>query len=383
MVKFTANTAELKKSLSIVALAVGKITNHIQSHALFSIIGDQCHLGSTDEDKVAESLFLLSEVEGGDIQFTADPKNMMKLLTSTDSAETDFTYEPETKTLKVFTSKSKKSFLSFASLNPEKFLMPNLELQELKHTVITEVFLDGIKFAQGFINEKDEKFSNIYITNGVFFGANGNTKVGAFASPDMRDAPNLALRKTVLSSIASMVEKADITEIAIKTSEKLITFSSPDNSHTFGFRKSTAVTPSFPIKTDPPALPMFNVDRILFQKKLNRLSLTSWEDVGLKMTIKDQELEMETVGERPSIETLPCKCEAEEPIEFIIQCNKFKQVLGLYKASNVDVYVAKGRCTLYSVANIEIEEEGKEEPVNKSFTAVGLMTLARLIKENG
>ena len=96
-----------------------------------------------------------------------------------------------------------------------------------------------------------------------------------------------------------------------------------------------------------------------------------------------ENLERETVGDRPSYETLPRKCEAKEPIEFIIQCNKFKGVLGLYKASNVDVYIAKGRCVIHSNANIEINEEDSKELVNKPFTAVGLMTLARLIKENG
>ena len=98
------------------------------------------------------------------------------------------------------------------------------------------------------------------------------------------------------------------------------------------------------------------------------------------MSVKGENLEMETVGERPSFDNIACKCESEEPINFVIQCEKFKSVLSMYKASNVDVYIAKGRCTIYSEAEIEITEEGKEEPVMKPFTAVGLMTLARLVK---
>lgn len=379
MIKFTANTAELKKALAITSLAAGKITNHIQSHALFTVQGDQCHVNSSDEDKVAESFFLLTGIEGGDIQFTADPKNLQKLLNSMDSAETKLTFEPETMTLKVYASDNKRSYLSFASMDPEKFLSPSLSKQELKHTITKEIFLDGIKFVQGFLLEKDEKFSNIYISKGVFYGANGNTRVGAFTSPEMSEFPDLILRKSVLTSIASMVEKTGITEIAIKTSDKLITFHSADDVHCFGFRKSTAVTPKFPISTEVPDFPKFNIDRALFLKKLNRLSLTSWEDIGIKMSIKEKTLEMETVGERPSFESTPCKCDSKEPIDFVIQCNKFKAVLGLFKASNVDVYIAKNNCTIYSNAKIEIDE-GKEEPITKPFIATGLMTLARLIK---
>jgi hypothetical protein len=382
MIKFTTETAELKKALSIVALATGKISTHIQSHALFSIKGDEGTLYSTDEDKVATSHFSISdiELEGEGIQFTAEPKNLYKLLSSSGSSKTSFTYEPETKTLKVYTSENKKSFLSFASFDPKKFLSLNLSSQELQHTINIEVLLDGIKFIQGFLNEKDEKFSNLFVLNNAFYGANGNTKVGAFTSPDIEGSPNLILRKSILSPLVTMVEKSEASEVAIKISDKLITFYSPDDRYCFGFRKSLANTPKFPISTEEPKLPKFNIERTLFLKKLNRLSLTSWEDVGIKMTIKDNEnLEMETVGERPSFETVPCKCNSEEPLYFIIQCDKFKAVLNQFKASNVEVFIAKNKCFIYSNAEIIIEEDDKE-PVKKSFTAIGLMTLARIVK---
>lgn len=387
MVKFTAGTAELKKALSIVALATGKISTHIQSHALFTIRADEGYLYATDEDKVATSYFSISdiEVEGEGakftegIQFTAEPKSLQKLLSGSSITKTCFTYEPETKTLKVYTSENKKSFLSFASFDPKKFLTLSLSSQDLQHTVNIEIFLDGIKFIQGFLNEKDEKFSNLFILNNIFYGANGNTKVGAFTSPDIEGSPNLILRKSILSPLVNMIERADTSEIAIKTSDKLISFSSPDNRHCFGFRKSTTNTPKFPLSTAAPKFPKFNVDRALLLKKLSTLSLTSWEDIGIKMTIKDENLEMETVGDRPSFETIPCKCDSEEPIYFVIQCEKFKGVLNQFKASNVEVYIAKNKCFLYSDAEIVIEED-KKEPVKKSFTAIGLMTLARIIK---
>lgn len=381
MIKLTVNSAELKKALAINALAAGKITNHIQSHALFTIDGDKCLIKSTDEDKVAESSFTLTEVdlaENSVAQFTADPKNLQKLLG--DSAETRFTYEPESKTLNVYTSDSKKSLLSFASFDADKFLAPDLSHQELKHTVVKEVFLDGIKFSQGFALEKDEKFADVHTVSGILYGSNGSSRVGGYGSPDLGEIPDLVLRKAMLSAIATMVEKAEITEIAIKISDKLISFHSPDDRYCFGFRKSTLVSPRFPISMKIPELPKFNINRSLLLKKLNRLSLTSWEDIGIKMTVQGGELEMETVADRPSFESIPCESDSEDPIEFIIQCNKFKDILGLFKASNVDIFIAKNKCTIYSDAHLEIDEEGKEEPVEKPFTAVALLTLARLVK---
>jgi len=380
MVTFAANTVDLKRTLSIVALSVGKINNHIQSHALFSIIGERCNVSSTDEDRVSDSTLTLTAVDGGDTQFTADPKNLLKILSSTDLEETQFSYDSMEKTLKIYTSRTKKAFLSFASFDPDKFLSLSVATLELKHTITKEIFLDGIKFAQGFVDEKSEKFSNIFLTEGVLYSGNGNSRAAAFSSPDLIGAPNLIIRKAVLTSIASMVEKAGLTEIAIKTSDKLIAFSSTDDLHCFGFRNSTSPTVNFPIKTTAPDMPYFNIDRILFTKKLNRLSLTS-ENVGIKMIIKDGEnLEMLTVGERPSFEIVPCVCDSKEPVEFIIQCNPFKAVLSQFKASNIDIYIAKNKCTLLSSANIEITEEGSDVPVMKPFTAVSVMALARLIK---
>lgn len=380
MTEFKANTAELKKALAVNALAVGKITSHIQSHALFSIEGDKCIIKATDEDRVAGSFTTLTEVDGGDTQFTADPKNLQKLLTGSGLAETRMIYDPDTKTLQVLTSENKGTFLSFASFDPAKFLSPSLDAQELKHTVIKEIFLDGMKYTQGFTLEKSEKFSDVHVIDGILYGSNGNTKVGGYFSPDFSEIPDLVLRKPMLSSIATMVDKTGITEIAIKTSEKLTTFHSPDDCFYFGFRKSTLVSPKFPISMKKPDLPKFNIDRAQFLKKLNSLSLTSWEDVGIKMSAKEGSLQMDTVADRPSFESVPCESDTEEPIEFIIQCDKFREVLGFFKASNIDIYVAKNKCTIYSDASIEIEEEGQENPVSKPFTAAALMTLARLVK---
>lgn len=379
MIAITANAADLKKALSITGIAAGKLPNHIRSHALFTVTGDKCYLCATDEDKFAESTFTLAAVEGGDIQFTADPKNLQKVLTNASSDVIRFTYEPETKTLKIYTSENKRSFLSFASFDPDKFMFPDLSALEPKHTITKEIFLDGTKFAQGYILEKDPKFSDVYISDGVFYGANGNTKVGCFTSPDLKECPDLILRRAVTAPLSAMVERAGITDIVINVSDKAVSFSSEDRLHNFGFRKSTATPPKFPISTQAPSDAKFSVDRAVFLKKLNILSLTSWEDVGIKVTIKDKEnLEMETVSERPSYEVIPCVCGSEEPIEFVIQCNKFKAVLGLFKASHVDVYITKNKCTIYSAAEIIIEEG--EEEVKKSFTAVGLMTLARIVK---
>lgn len=384
MIKFSATTADLKRALSVVALATGDVTSNIQSHALFSIKENKGFLYSTDEDKIASSYFPISDIdiEGDEIEFTADPKRVQTLITNSDSDQIKFTYDPESKTLNIYASDSKDAYVSFASFDPNNFLRLDLSKQELNQVVNANIFLSGIKFILGFLpkDDKDKKFSNLFINNGVMYGSNGHTKIGAFKNDGIADIPNLTLRRQMLSSIVSIIDKTDMSELAVKSSNKLITFSSTDDLYCFGFRKSTIEMPKFPISIDVPELDGLNINRAILLKKLNRLSLASWEDIGIKMVFKDNEnLEMETATDRPSYEHLPCKrISGEQSLDFVIECNKFKRVLSLFQASNIDLYVAKTKCTIYSNAEIIIEEEGKE-PIKKPFTAIGLLTLARII----
>lgn len=388
MIKFTATTQDLKKALSIAALATGDVSNSIHSHALFSISYDAVTLYSTDEDKISVSRFPLSGLENDSEKaetntlFTADPKRIQALITNADVTEVRFEYDSETKTLNVYASENPKAYISFASFDPDSFLNFEEDLTEREHlkNVPAGVFLTGLKFIQGFLpnDDKNKKFSNLYLDDGVMYGSNGSNKVGAFRNDDFSNVPTLILRKTMLPAIASIIDKLDLEDISIKSSDKFITFSSPDDLYCFGFRNSTLPMTKFPISLETPETDGFNIERAPIQKKLSRLALSSWEDIGIEVSIKGEKLLMETATDRKSYEQLECtRISGEADINFIIECNKLKTILDLYSASNVDVYVDPKTCTIFSTGEVISEE--KDGEVKKEFTAIGLLTLARVI----
>jgi len=316
MTRFTATIKDLKRALSVVALATGDASNSIHSHSLFCVSYDAITLYSTDEDKISMASFPLTnlETEGEDdvvqTQFTADPKRIQSLITNADIADVKFEYEPETKTLNVYASEDPKAFISFASFDPTNFLDFGKDLVDAKNikNLPAGVFLTGIKFILGFLpkDDKNKKFSNLYMDNGVMLGSDGSIKVGAFLNDDFKDMPTLILRKPMLQPIVNMIDKLDLFEINVKHSNKFIVFFSPDEQFCFGFRNTTSTMIKFPITLDKPTTNGFNIERATTQKKLNRLALSSWEDIGVKMTVKDNELLMETATDRKSNERLSC-----------------------------------------------------------------------------
>ncbi len=388
MIKFTATIQDLKKALSVVALATGDATNSIHSHALFNVGYDAVTLYATDEDKISVASFKVTDlkVEGEGEEaiqplFTAEPKRIQNLITNADIKEVKFEYEPETKTLNVYASEDANAYISFASFEPNTFL--NFE-EDLKETEVLKklpagVFLTGIKFIQGFLpsDDKNKKFSNLYMNDGVMMGSNGSNKVGAFLNEDFAGLPALILRKIMLTSIVSMIDKLDLIEVTVKISDKFVVFTSPEEQFCFGFRKSILPMTKFPISLEKPESEGFNIERTATQKKLNRLALSSWEDIGVKMKISGSELLMETTTDRKSYERLNCtRITGNNDLEFIIECVKFKNILGLYSASNLDIYVDKKTCTIYSTGEL-IDQA--DENVKKAFTAIGVMTLARVV----
>ena len=149
MLNFSASTKDLKKALSVVALATGDTANTIRSHTLFKIdeSRENVLLYSTNEDKIAKSHFVVSSIEGDDSvsEFTADPKRIQALINNSDLNEISFTYDSEKKTLNVYASDNEDAYISFASFDPKEFLTFDLSNQESNGIVNSIVFLKGIK----------------------------------------------------------------------------------------------------------------------------------------------------------------------------------------------------------------------------------------------
>lgn len=384
MIKFTVKTEDLKKALSIAVLATGKTSSNILSHSLFSIENDSVTLYSTDQDKIAKSYLPVTDLKNSNsenILFTAEPKRIEKLINSSENTEFDFSYDPKTKTLKIYTSENSKSYISFPSFNTEDFLNFKDDLENINvENISSNILLAGIRFTSGFIskNEKDKKFSNIFIHEGTIYGTNGSIKIGAFQNMDLEKVPSITIRKQMISPLLSMLEKISPSEILIGASEKYIVFFSSDYSFCFGFRNSTITIPRMPISLEIPEVDGFNVNRLDFQRKLDRLSLSSWEDVGVKMTIKEDIISMETLLERKSQENIKCeRLQGDKNPSFIIECEVLKKILAQFSASNIDFYIDKKKCTIYSSADLEYKNES-DELVSIPFIATGSLTFARI-----
>jgi hypothetical protein len=211
MTEFTTNTSELKKALSIVSMATGESAENVHGHALFHITKDAkaALIYTTDNDKMAASYVVMDNLSTDQdiVQFTADPKRLQTLMSSSDSSTVKLSYDKETQTLSVFVSEDSKAFVSFASFNPDSFLTFDKEIAEatLIKTLNAVIFQSGIRFIQGFLPNDDtnKKYSNLFILDGAMYGSNGSSKVGAYVSDELVDM-NVTIRRPMLPSIGAL-----------------------------------------------------------------------------------------------------------------------------------------------------------------------------------
>jgi len=379
MVEFTATAKDLKKALSIVSLATGDTPENIHGHALFSIIKDTMAIAlyATDNDKMAASYLPVSNLKfEGDQKFTADPKRLQSLISDADSDQVRFQYDKDTSTVNIFVSDNSESFVSFASFDPDTFLTFDKEIAEATQikTVNATIFQSGIHFIQGFIaDDSNKKYSNLFILGGAMYGSNGLNSIGAFATSELTEM-DISIRRIMLSPIGNIIDKTGASEITLLETDKLLMVSTPDRLYSFAFRKTTTPVPKLPITIEIPKTDGFNINCTDYMKKLNRLSLTSRDEIAIRMMLNGSILSMETVADRKSKEMITCRrLEGNSPMEFILECKKFKNILNFFHASNVDVYVDKTKCTIYSKASLIIDEKD-----SKDFIAVGLVTLAKV-----
>lgn len=383
MIKFTAMKTDLKKALSIATLSIGNSMTNVHSHTLFEINDDVAVLYSTDEDRIAIAYLSLKDVDGDmPVRFTADPKKIQALINTADTDEIKFSYDPEIKTLNVYASENQNAYISFASFDPDSFLRFDKDLEETEeyHEISANLFFNGLQFIMGFLpnDDKNKKYSNLFIISDTMYGSNGITKIAAFKSEEMTGLPDLILRKPILQAIITMINKLGLINLSIKISNKYISFYSPDNLYSFGFKKSTAKVPKFPISTENPKTTGFRVNREEILKKLNRLALTSWEDIGVKISMKGTELLMETLTDRKSYETMSCeRISGDQDLNFIVECTNFKGVLSQFEAPVTDIYSDKNQCSIFSKAHI-LYKDGSTD-IKKPFIAIALMTLARIV----
>jgi len=382
MIEFTTKLADFKKALNIVSLAIDESPELIKGQALFIAQASEALLYASNEDKIAKALLPIEGLQSP-CSFTIDPKRVQTLLSNSDTDIIKIGYDDESKTVLFYVSEESDSHVSFGSLDPSTAISFEEEIQEVKEikSLDASIFLTGIKFILGFLpgDDKNKKFSHLFVTDGVMYGSNGSSKIGAFISPDIEGANKLVIRRSMLQPIVNFIDKTDTSTIIITETDKKLIFFSQDDHFCFGFRKSLIEQPKMPISVEPPNIKGFSIEKGPFIKKINRLSLTSRDDIGIKILVKNNEISMQTISDRPSTEKSLCKAFSENTdLDFVCKCGDLKNLLGLFQASSIDAYIDKTKCIIYSKAELLVEETGKD-PTKKPFTAIGLMTLARII----
>lgn len=376
MAKFLTKAVDLKKAMTVASLAASEATDSIRSHALFTVVGADVSVQTTDDNRLAYTRFK-AEIAADDASFTADPKAMLALLGSADVDLIAMDYDAGSRTLNVYASEDTEAYVSFPSHNPEEYLTSDDQVKETK--VISEmdatVLTAGLKFGLGFASsdDKNQKFASLYVKEGVLSAANGSSKLGLFKTEEFAKVYALTIRRPVVPALLNFIDRAGATSVILKQSEKIVLFETADGMSGFGFRRSLVEAPKMPATADVPEGDGINVDRQAMLKKINRLSIAMRaEDANLEMAVQDKTLTIKTMSDRKSVERIPCdRISGNEPMSFLMDCPLFKAVLSQYWASNVDLYVAKNRGVVYSAGDILSGE------TKKPFIAVGVLSLPR------
>lgn len=354
MSDFRINKAGLENAMKIAMLSTESVENLITGHCLFDINGTVLKVLATDK-KNRLSLATIEIEQAPEIKFTADPRTLLKLLKSIDGDTIKFKYTPENVTLQIFLSDNEENFLSLPSFDPSTYAPINENFDkayDLK-TIKTDIFIKGLHFIKGFLDNKDKRFSNMYITQGVMYGANGSNKAGAYSTAELSGLDELVFPLSTFPAMINLIETLDLKDIIIRTTSNQIFISSLKKDFIFGFTKVQVKMPKMPIITDEPNDPGWSINRKAFLKKLNRLHLTGDAKLGVRFEFTPSNVLLSTVTDRPSKDQLPCNSLKEsEDIKCILECRLLENVLEQFDSESIKFYISK-KVVVYSLDVIE------------------------------
>ena len=359
-----------------------KITS--QAYVRVSHIEDQgiIKIYSTDGDRMAFSKIIEKTLDQP-FEFTVDPKKIQDALSGSDLSTIRLSFDSETNTIGVHVSDREDSVLSFPSMNTEDFLTFDSEIEKSSPLgeIDSEIFIMGLKFIQGFLpdekNPKSDKYTRLYASKGILYGANGSSKIGAFHSPELKCLDDFIIRRIMINPISDMIEKSKAPRVLVSTTSKMVFITTIDKSCGFGFLRTNDAIPQYPISIETPICDGFNVQKEALIKKLNRLALSP--NKGFKAKVENNNLNLSTISERVSKDSLECKALSDSPIDlsFVFDYKLMKSVLSLFQSTNVNAYIDKLKCSFISEGFLEmLDTKDRQE-----FKAVALICLAREIRK--
>jgi hypothetical protein len=379
----TIPKAYLENALKLAILSTEATDNIITGHCLFNFKFQERELiilATDKKNRLSMSKMSSLEVSGTaerDTEFTADPRKLFKLLKTIEGDSVDLSYDQATNTLQIFLSSDKESFISLPSFDPNTYALIADIFQKAYDLKIVNagVFLGGMQFIKGFLDLKDQKFSNMYITKGVMYGSNGSNKAAAFSSPDLADLNELVFPLSTFPAITNLIEDLDLQDILIGTSSNHIFISSPSKSFVFAFTKMQIKMPKIPITIDEPAMDGWKINKKILLKKLGRLHLSGDSKTAIKCQFTEDKLQLSTVADRPSKDSMGClKIKDTKEGNCITECRLLEATLLQFGGEELSFYL-KNKIIIYDQA--ELEFMVKEEKIKKPFTSAAAVSLSR------
>lgn len=376
MLEFYIQKKSLENAMKIAFLSTEAAENLLTGHCLFTINGNDLKIYATDKkNRLARiSLEISSDCN---LKFTADPRKILKLLKTADSDSIKILYDPSNFTIQIFLSNDTESFISLVSFDPVLYapIEDTFDKAYDLKTVNAGSFLGGLQFIKGFLMDKHPKFSNMFLSKGVMYGANGSNKVAAFQSPDLDELDELVFPLVSLPAISNMITMLDLQEITIGSSSNHIFISSEKKDFIFGFSKIQLSAPKLPITIDEPDFDGWEIDRSIFIKKLTRLLLSGDPAIGIRLNFEDSKISMETVIDRPSKDVMVSKrLKGSSIIKEIYEIRALQTVLTHFGGEKIFLYI-KNKIVFRSVGELEFLEKGIT--VKRPFTSIAAVAPSR------
>jgi hypothetical protein len=373
MIEFSVTNENLRKALILANTATGDTKNTIESHCLFNLKDSSLTILSTNKS-TCFSRASLTVTGSGTCQFTVDPGKILNLIKMSGSDTMKFIFHPETTTLEIYASEEEDSFVSLSSLDPTTF--PDIEDNFNKAFEIKAfdagIFLKGLRFAEGFIatGKNAGKFGNVFCSDGVLYGTNGNDVAGAYTSSEFTGLNDLIFPGSIITQISNIINKLNFLEVIVKTTSNAIIISSSD--YSFGFTKVQIPIPKMIVSIQEPTSSGWDLEKNLLLKKIGRLQVSGESGMGIELCFNPSRLDIVTKAERPSRESLPCK--GTEEAMFTADCWMLERILDLFEGDTLSVHSGKCRINLFSKGTINIQEKEGERPV--PFSCAALIALA-------
>ena len=340
--------AALKSAVSSSKKGLSRVViQEERGHLLFQVQGNTLCISGTNNDLKARSSLAVENVSGEDFEFTADPKILEKVLIKTDLDVLRIQYDPETVTIKVYTSESGKSFASLQAFPADKMLTFKIPAEEdRKETVVdTAVMVFTLGYASSFladIKDDQKQFDFIVIDKGIVFSANGANKMGFIVFKDFEAVREFKIRKAVVSILKSFCEGLKEESIVLVESENDIGVRNVDGSMYLSWLKSNTQTIPFPKEHIKSEGPYTRIDKDALVKVTERLiaGAPANSRSGIEITLsgegEDAALDVALLSSLNSNENMPCarvNDPSTERISHVLDYKIFKSVLTSFKSS--------------------------------------------------